>query len=91
MVRMVEELDRTKWMILLTLYNAKSFDKYQGRTIAEIESANEGSLGVHMTAWRKIRQLTKTGYITKGVMDGKSDTYYLLDKGIQIFTEGEEK
>ena len=90
-MRDVEELDRTQCMILDSLYTNGATDKYHGMTISEIEDDNEGALGIRMTVWRKAGLLIKNGYAAKGVMDGRSDTYYLLEKGMKICEGGSQK
>ena len=83
------ELNRLEYMILETLHEIGSQDPFHGMTIKEILDANEGALGARMTVYKKLRKLVKLGYIAKGCVDNHADTFYLLDKGIQLFTEGE--
>lgn len=87
----VDELDRTQFLILASLYANGATDKYHGMTITEVGNDCEGTLGIRMTVWRKAALLVKKGYVTKGIMDGKADTYYLLEKGLEVCKGGNQK
>ena len=88
-MREFEELDRTQCMILSSLLTNGATDPYHGMTIAELNADNEETLGTKMTVWRKAANLIEKGYAAKGVMDGKSDTYYILEKGLKICKGGD--
>ena len=87
----VDELDRVRFLILEALRTNGAVDKYHGMTISEINDDTEGLLGIRMTIWRKIRKLVEQGYIAKGIMDKRADTYYLLEKGMKIYKEVKQK
>ncbi len=82
------ELNRLEYMILETLYEFGSKDRFHGMTITEILAENEGSLGARMTVYKKMKKLVKVGYIAKGVIDNHADTFYLLDKAIKTIEGG---
>ena len=82
------ELNRLEYMILETLYDFGSKDKFHGMTITEILQENEGSLGARMTVYKKMKKLVKAGYIAKGAIDNHADTFYLLDKSIKTIEGG---
>lgn len=84
------ELNRLDYLILGTLYRGGFKDYYQSITIAEIISENNGALGARMTIYKKLQKLVTAGYIAKGVIDNHSDTYYLLEKGINTIEGGKE-
>lgn len=90
-MRDVEELDRTQCMILDSLHANNATDKYHGMTISEVCDDYEGALGTRITVWRKAGLLVKKGYAAKGVMDGRSETYYLLAKGVEICKGGSQE
>ena len=85
------ELNRIEYMILASLYEFGSKDRFHGMTITEIMEDNDGSLGVRMTVYKKMKKLVQAGYIDKGVLDNHADTFYLLNKGIKLFEGGNEK
>lgn len=84
------ELNRLDYLILGTLYNGGFKDYYHAITITEMLNENEGALGARMTVYKKLQKLVKAEYISKGVIDNHSDTYYLLDKGIRTVEGGKE-
>ena len=49
---------------------------------------NDGALGARMTVYKKLQKLVKEEYISKGIIDNHSDTYYLLKKGIDTIEGG---
>lgn len=84
------ELNRLDYMILDTLYDGGFKDFYHAITISEIMELNNDVLGVRMTIYKKLQKLVNAGYISKGVIDNHSDTYYLLEKGIKTVEGGKE-
>jgi len=85
------ELNRMEFMILQSLYDFGSKDRFHGMTITEIMEDNDGSLGARMTVYKKMKKLVQVGYISKGVLDNHADTFYLLDRGIKLFEGGNKK
>ncbi len=55
------ELNRLEFMILETLYEFGSMDRFHGLTISEILLENEGSLGARMTVYKKMKKLPDNG------------------------------
>lgn len=84
------ELNRLEYMILETLYEFGSKDRFHGMTITEILIENEGSLGARMTVYKKMKKLVKAGYIAKGAVDNHAHTFYLLDRAIKTIEGGRE-
>ena len=84
------ELNRMEFMILQSLYDFGSKDRFHGMTITEIMEDNDGSLGARMTVYKKMKKLIQVGYIDKGVLDNHADTFYLLEKGNRLFEGGNE-
>lgn len=84
------KLNRLEFIILETLYEFGSKDRFHGMTITEILLENEGSLGARMTVYKKMRKLVKAGYIAKGAVDNHADTFYLLDRAIKTIEGGQE-
>lgn len=84
------ELNRLDYLILGTLYNGGFKDYYHAITIAEMLEINEGALGARMTVYKKLQKLVNAEYVSKGIIDNHSDTYYLLPKGIKTIEGGIE-
>lgn len=82
------ELNRLDYLILGTLYKGNFKDYYHAITIAEMLGLNNGALGARMTVYKKLQKLVKEEYISKGIIDNHSDTYYLLEKGINTIEGG---
>lgn len=85
------ELNRMEFMILQSLYDFGSKDRFHGLTITEIMEDNDGSLGARMTVYKKMKKLVQAGYIDKGVLDNHADTFYLLERGNRLFEGGNEE
>ena len=83
------ELNRLDYMILDTLHHGGFTDYYHGITITEMLELNNGALGARMTVWKKLQKLVKAEYISKGLIDNHSDTYYLKAKGIKTIEGGQ--
>ena len=84
------ELNRLDYMILDTLYDGDFKDFYHAITITEMMELNNGALGARMTIYKKLQKLVNAEYVSKGIIDNHSDTYYLLEKGIKTVEGGKE-
>ena len=84
------ELNRLDYLILDTLYEGGFKDYYHAITISEIMNLNDGALGARMTVYKKLQKLVKAEYISKGIIDNHSDTYFLIEKGIKTIEGGKE-
>lgn len=90
------KINRADYLLLSTLYAAGCKDYYHSMTISEIIEDNSDDngnhpLGARMTIYRKLQKLVTNGYISKGIMDDHSDTYYIEEKGIKIVEDGGAK
>lgn len=79
------DLNRLEFLILETLHEGGSEDKYHGMTITELMEENDGALGARMTVYKKMKKLVSKGYIQKGCVDNHADTFYLIEKAKKIF------
>ena len=87
------KINRADYLLLSTLYAARCRDYYHSMTISEIIEDNSDDngnhpLGARMTIYRKLQKLVANGYISKGIMDDHSDTYYIEEKAIRIIEDG---
>lgn len=89
MVRM----NRTDILLMMALENGKADTPAFGLTIKEIMNLIEdnGNKKCKMTVYRRLRGLVEYGYIAKGFFENHADTFYLLDKGKEILSEGRSK
>ena len=88
-----EGINRADYLLLSTLYASECMDYFHSMTIAEIIDDNSDEngnhpLGARMTVYRKLQKLVEMGYISKGIKDDHSDTYYLEAKGIRLMKNG---
>lgn len=60
-----------------------------GMTINEINSYYEGTqVACRMQLFRRMTRLLELGFIKKGILDNKANTYYITPDGLKIL-EGE--
>lgn len=85
------ELNRLEFLILDTLYESGCKDHFHSMTITELLESNENALGARMTVYKKMKKLLKAGYIKNGVLDNHADTFYIVEKGIELVEGGKEK
>ena len=87
------EINRTDYLILMTLYASKCTNFYHSMTITEIIEDNSDDngnnpLGARMTVYRKLQRLVEIGYIKKGIKDDHADTFYIDAPGISLIENG---
>lgn len=87
------KINRTDYLILSTLYASGCADYYHSMTITEMIEDNSDEngnhpLGARMTIYRKLQKLVANGYISKGIKDDHSDTYYIEPKTTQLIENG---
>ena len=90
------KINRADYLLLSTLYASGCKDYYHSMTITEIIDDNSDEngnhpLGTRMTVYRKLQKLVANGYVSKGIMDDHSDTYYIEEKAIKIIEDGGTK
>lgn len=49
-----------------------------------------GALATRMTMYKKLKKLVINGYVSKGVTDDHADTYFILEKGVNLIEGGNE-
>lgn len=87
-MRETDEINRLAYMLLRQLYANDCKDHFSGCTIAELLEEAGGAFGARMTVYKKLQKLVKAKYISKGVIDDHSDTYYIIEKGINLIEGG---
>ncbi|WP_166429721.1 hypothetical protein [Lacrimispora celerecrescens] len=82
------EINRLAYMLLRQLHANDCKDHFNSCTITELLEEAGGALGARMTVYKKLQKLVKAGYVAKGVIDDHSDTYYIMEKGINLIEGG---
>lgn len=67
----------------MQILESKSADNAAfGMTISELmDEMQEIGSKSRMTVYRRLRKLSESGFVGKGVLENHSDTFYLLEKG----------
>ena len=79
------ELNRLDYVILKLLKKQNCVSYFESMTLQEIISVTHTS---RVSTYRKMMKLKEYGYVEKGCKSTNADTFYLLDKGIQIVEMG---
>lgn len=76
------EINRTDVSIMQILESKSADNAAFGMTISEIMDDMQmiGKMS-RMTIYRRLKRLTESGYVAKGVLENHADTFYLTDKG----------
>lgn len=87
-------INRLDYIILQTIYTFGCINCYNSITISELmeENSQESKciLGSRMTIYKKLKKLVENAYIKKGIKDNHADTYYIIEKGIDLIEKGEK-
>lgn len=83
-MRTKQEINRLEFYILDTLRQLEMKDKFHSLTITELMEENEGALGARMTVYKRLKKLSKDGFIDKGIIDNHADTYFITERGIEL-------
>lgn len=78
------DINRLDLSILMILAKESSIDELTGMTINEINSYNEEGqmLSARPNLAKRIRRLHSMKLIEKGIVDVRSDTYYITKNGL---------
>lgn len=75
-----EKLNRLGFIILSILRKSDATSRLSSMTIREIAAAEEFGLKEN-TIFKKIKEFEQTGYIGRGLKEGRSDSYYITPEG----------
>ena len=82
-------MNRLGFLVLSILRKAGANDKLSSMTVREITETEE-ELGLkENTVFKKIKDFEQSGYIGRGLKEGRADTFYITEKGCE-FLEGEK-
>lgn len=77
------DINRLDLNILLVLAEDNAIDELKGMTINEINTYYENQiLSARPNLAKRIRRLLSMGLIEKGIMDVRSDTFYITENGL---------
>ncbi len=79
-------LNRLDFIILLILKKSGAARSLSSMTVREIACTED--LGVkENTIFKKIKNLERSGYIERGLKEGRADTYFITPKGCKRLEE----
>lgn len=81
-------INRLEYLILCKLYSNDCKDYFNSCTITELMEETNGALATRMTVYKKLQKLVKGGYVSKGVTDDHADTYFIMEKGVNLINGG---
>lgn len=77
------DINRLDLNILLVLAEDNAIDELKGMTINEINTYYKNqTLSARPNLAKRIRRLLSMGLIKKGIMDVRSDTFYITENGL---------
>lgn len=79
------ELTRADYVVLKFLKKKNCISHFESATLQEIMSITSNS---RPTAYRRMMNLRKHGYVQKGCKSVNAHTFYLCKKGIEIVESG---
>lgn len=77
------KVNRLEFLIMLSLYKCGATSPIKAVTINELQEYCPTKQS-YSTFYRAIKSLHKNNYIIYGLRDGKNDTYYLNQLGIDL-------
>lgn len=76
------KINRTDVSIMQILESQSADNAAFGMTISELmDNMQEIGNKSRMTIYRRLRGLTESRYVAKGILENHADTFYLTDKG----------
>lgn len=81
-----EEPNRLEFLITLSLQKCGATSPIKAVTLGELQEYCPTKQS-YSTFYRAIKFLHKNNYVIQGLKDGKNDTYYLSQKGMELIKE----
>lgn len=75
-------MNRLGFIILSILQKNGATNRPSGMTIREIVSSEDLGLKEN-TIFKKIKDFEQSGYVSRGLKDGRADTYFITPEGCQ--------
>lgn len=80
------DISRLEFLIILSMQKCGATNSVNAITINELQSYCPTDQS-YSTFYRAIKSLVKNNYISNGLRDGKNDTYYINQSGINLIKE----
>lgn len=80
------DISRLEFLIVFSLHKCSATSPIKAVTISELQAYCPTKQS-YSTFYRAIKSLCKSNYIIYGLKDGKNDTYYLSQTGINLIRE----
>lgn len=75
-------MDRTGFILLSVLEKSGALGRLSSMTVREI--AQEEAFGIgENTIYKKLRGFEASGHVSRGLKEGRADTYYITKKGCE--------
>ena len=81
-----EKPSRLEFLITFSLQKCGAISPIKAVTLSELQEYCPTKQS-YSTFYRAIKFLHKNNYVIRGFKDGKNDTYYLSEKGIELIKE----
>jgi len=78
----VELLNRLGFIILSILKKSEATSRLSSMTVREIACAEDFGLKEN-TIFKKIKDFEQSGYISRGLKEGRADTYFITPEGCE--------
>lgn len=75
-------MNRLGFIILSILFKEEAISKLSSMAVHEIASLENLDLKEN-TIYKKLKDFEKSGYICRGLKEGRADTYYITPEGIK--------
>ena len=81
-----KELSRLEFLITFSLQKYGAISPIKAVTLNELQGYCPTKQS-YSTFYRAIKFLYNNNYVVQGLKDGKNDTYYLSEKGVELIKE----
>lgn len=75
-------MNRLGFIILSVLFQSNATSRLSSMTVREIVCAEDFGLKEN-TIFKKIRDFERSGYISRGLKEGRADTYFITPEGCE--------
>ncbi len=83
-------MNRLGFIILSILWNSGATSRLSSMTVREITSAEEFGLKEN-TIFKKIKNFEQSGYISRGLKEGRANSYYITPEGCKYLEKERSK
>lgn len=80
-------MNRLGFIVLSILKQSGATGKLSSMTLREIAAADEDCGMKENTIFKKIKDFEKSGYIGRGLKEGRADTFYITPDGCEALNQ----